>query len=137
MKILGVDFGDTRTGVAISDINGFLASPLALIKKGLAGTAEEVANLAESNKAEKIVVGLPLNMDGSEGQRAERTRIFCEELKKHFKGEIILQDERMTTVSAHNIMIENNTKRRKKKDKVDKIAAVLILQTYLDSKRPT
>ncbi|MDP4153481.1 MAG: Holliday junction resolvase RuvX [Bacillota bacterium] len=134
MRIMGVDFGDARTGIAMSDINGFLASPLVTIyENGLTRTAEEVARLAAEHSVKKIVVGLPKNMDGSSGSRVEKTYLFCEELKKRFTGEIITSDERRTTVYASNILNETNTRGKKRKQSIDQLAAVLILQTYLDS----
>ena len=136
MRILGVDFGDARTGIALSDVNGFLASPLTTVEgRGLQKVAEEVSRLAAENGAEKIVIGFPKNMNGTLGPRAERTRQFGDTLSALYAGEIIYVDERMTTVGAHQIMNETNTRGAKRKATVDKLAAALILQTYLDSHR--
>lgn len=93
------------------------------------------ARIAEKERAEMIVVGLPLNMDGTRGPRAEKTEVFCTMLKELTTLPIETMDERRTTVSAHSIMIENGVKRNKKKDLVDTISAEIILQTFIDKRR--
>lgn len=134
MKILGVDFGDSRTGYAISDALGFGASVITAFKSGnIKNVAEHTAALAGELGAEKIVVGYPKNMNGTIGPRAEKTRRLVEAIKKFTDIPIILWDERLTTVSAHNLMNETNVRGKKRKESVDSISAAYILQGYLDS----
>ena len=97
--------------------------------------ADVAARIAADEKAEMIVIGLPLNMDGTRGPRAEKTEVFREMLKERLELPIETMDERRTTVSAHSIMIENNVKRSKKKALVDTISAEIILQTFIDKRR--
>ena len=134
--ILGVDFGDTRTGFAVSDLSGFLARTLETYEqKDMKRVALRAKELCEINKAEKIVLGLPKNIDGSIGDRGKKSKKLAGMLKKETGLEVILWDERLTTVSAHNLMNETNVRGKKRKESVDKIAAAFILQSYLDSKR--
>ena len=126
-KILGVDYGDKRTGLARSDETGFLASGIGYISPGgMKSTAEEVAKAAKENKCEKIVVGLPKNMDGSEGGRAETVRAFVE---------VFLYDERLSTMQAHRMLSITDIKSKKRKQVIDTLSAQIILQNYLDSQR--
>ena len=135
-KILGVDYGDKRTGLARSDETGFLASGIGYISPGgMKSTAEEVAKAAKENKCGKIVVGLPKNMDGSEGWRAETVRAFVEILKEHTDSEIILYDERLSTMQAHRMLSITDIKSKKRKQVIDTLSAQIILQNYLDSQR--
>ena len=134
IRILGIDYGDSRIGTALSD-------PL-LITAGAHKTLpndgqhmNEILNIIKEYKVEKIVLGLPKNMDGSLGFRSEITMQFKNELEEIFEGEIILWDERLSTVSAIRVLNETNVRGKKRKNNVDKIAAVYILQSYLDSKR--
>ena len=134
--ILGVDFGDTRTGFAVSDLSGFLARTLETYEqKDMKRVVFRAKELCEIHKAEKIVLGLPKNMDGSIGDRGKKSNKLAAMLKKETGLEIILWDERLTTVSAHNLMNETNVRGKKRKESVDKIAAAFILQSYLDSSR--
>ncbi len=136
MKILGVDFGDTRTGYAVSDAIGFGANVLDAYKcKSIKGVAEYTAALAKEQGAEKIVLGYPKNMNGSLGPRAEKTKKLSKMLSELVDIPIILWDERLTTVSAHNLMNETNVRGKKRKESVDSISAAYILQGYLDSIR--
>ncbi len=136
MKILGVDFGDTRTGYAISDAVGFGANVLDAYKcKSIKGVAEYTASLAREQGAEKIILGFPKNMNGSLGPRAEKAKKLKAMIEEIVDTEIILWDERLTTVSAHNLMNETNVRGKKRKDSVDSISAAYILQGYLDSIR--
>lgn len=135
LKILGVDFGDSRTGFAVSDSFGLIALALETFsEKNFDKVAQRAAELASANLAEKIVVGLPRNMDGSLGERGEKCAAFAEKLKSICDCPVELWDERLTTVSAHRLMNETNTRGKKRKNAVDKIAAAYILQSYLDSK---
>ncbi len=134
MKILGIDFGDSRTGFAISDELGFGASTLDNFKShSIIKVADYTAQLAEELGAEKIVLGFPKNMNGTVGERGEKTQRLKEELSKRTDIPVILWDERLTTVSAHNLMNVTNVRGKKRKESVDSISAAFILQSYLDS----
>ena len=134
-RILGVDFGDTRTGLAVSDISRFLASGIGYISPGgIEKTAQKVAEVALEQKASAIVVGLPKNMDGSEGFRAERCREFACLLSQKLNGAvpIAMMDERLTTMSAARYLNETGTRGAKRKGVVDTLSAQIILQNALD-----
>jgi putative Holliday junction resolvase len=132
--VLGVDFGDSRTGFAASDALGFSAHTLETYnEKNMKKVAEHTAELVKKLDAKKIVLGLPKNMNGTIGERGKKTRAFAKLINELIDTEIIFWDERLTTVSAHNLMNQTNTRGQKRKDSVDKIAAAFILQAYLDS----
>ncbi len=134
--ILGVDFGDSRTGYAVSDALGFSASTLETFhEKNMVKVANHTAELAKHLGAERIVLGFPKNMNGTIGDRGKKTKAFEKLLKTLVDCPIILWDERLTTVSAHNLMNETNVRGKKRKNSVDRIAAAFILQGYLDSIR--
>ena len=131
---MSVDFGDTRTGLAISDESRFLASGIGYISPGgIAKTADEVARIAIEQKAVAIVVGHPINMDGSHGPRAERAAEFASLLGERLVGvPIALFDERMTTMAASRYLNETNTRGKKRKGVIDTLSAQIILQNALD-----
>ena len=134
-RILGVDFGDTRTGVAVSDISRFLATGIGYISPGgIEKTADKIAQIAREQKAGAIVVGLPKNMDGSEGFRAERCREFASLLFEKLERQIpiAMMDERLTTMSASRYLNETNTRGSKRKGVIDTLSAQIILQNALD-----
>ena len=133
-RILGVDFGDTRTGLAVSDISRFLASGIGYVSPGgIEKTANKVAEVALEQKASAIVVGLPKNMDGSEGFRAERCREFASLLCDRLPNTpIVMMDERLTTMSASRYLNETNTRGAKRKGVIDTLSAQIILQNALD-----
>ena len=133
-RILSVDFGDTRTGLAISDESRFLASGIGYISPGgIVKTADEVARIATEQKAAAIVVGHPINMDGSQGPRAERAAEFAALLGERLDGvPIALFDERMTTMAAARYLNETNTRGKKRKGVIDTLSAQIILQNALD-----
>ncbi|MBQ6627054.1 MAG: Holliday junction resolvase RuvX [Ruminococcus sp.] len=134
MIIVSVDLGKARTGLAISDKTGFLASPLCMIEeKSEAKRLEKVAKAIKENKAELVVVGLPKNMDGSEGDSAKSAREFAEKLTELTGIKTVMQDERGTTITAHNYLSQRDVKGKKRKHQVDIVAASIILQDYLDS----
>ena len=136
MIILSVDYGRVRTGIAVCDKNEIIASPAAVIKEyNMEILAEKVAGLAALKEAEQIVVGLPRNMDGSEGESAQNVRTFVEMLKAKTTLEIILRDERCTTVTAHEYLNITDTRGKKRKAVVDSVAAVIILEDYLSFRR--
>ena len=133
-KVLGVDFGDRRTGVAISDDARIIAFPRqALDCPLLEQAAAAVARLAEAEGVAEIVVGLPLNMDGSLGPRVARTEQFCTELAKRTAIPLQRWDERLSTKMAESVLIEAGTRRDRRREVVDKLAAQVILQGYLDA----
>lgn len=136
MIIMSVDLGKVRTGLAVCDRSGFLASPVGVItERNSEILAKKIAEKAKELAAEKIILGLPRNMDGSEGESAQNARIFGELLKNETGLEVIMQDERGTTMTAHRYLNETNTRGKKRKAVVDSVAAVIILQDYLDSER--
>ncbi len=131
--ILGIDYGDSRTGFAVSE-NGLIAGTLeTFAEKNMNKVAEHAAELVMKHKIERIVVGFPKNMDGSIGGSGKKAKRLAKMIKELTGVKIILWDERLTTVSAHNLMNETNVRGQKRKDSVDKIAAAFILQSYLDS----
>ena len=135
-KMIGVDYGDVRTGIASSDLLGLMASAVGTIKPGgMRNTAEEVAKIAKEQNAVGIVVGLPKNMDGSEGPRAEVVRAFADLLKAETALPIYFEDERMTTMEANRFLSATETYGKKRKEKVDALSAELILQSWLDRKK--
>ena len=132
MVILSVDYGDVRTGVAVCDKSEFLASPVGVITERRAEKlAEKIASLAAEYKAEEIAMGLPKNMDGSEGFRAEACRAFADLLRQATGLPVTLRDERLTTVSAHHYLNATDTRGKKRKETVDAVSAVIILEDYL------
>lgn len=134
-RILGVDFGDTRTGLAVSDVSRFLASGIGYVSPGgIEKTAQRVAEVAREQKASAVVVGLPKNMDGSEGFRAERCREFAALLYEKLEGsvKIAMIDERLTTMSASRYLNETNTRGAHRKGVIDTLSAQIILQNALD-----
>ncbi len=133
-RILGVDFGDTRTGLAVSDASRFLASGIGYVSPGgIVKTADKVAEVALEQKVSAIVVGLPKNMDGSEGFRADRCREFADLLRERLEDiPIAMMDERMTTMSASRYLNETNTRGQKRKGVIDTLSAQIILQNALD-----
>lgn len=136
MRIMGIDFGDSRIGIAVSDPLGWTAQGLDTIqwKGSMERPAEQIKQLVEQYNVEKIVVGLPKNMNGTVGPSGEKAIEFGELLSKKTGLEVVKWDERLTTVAANRMMHEVGMKTSKKKGSVDRIAAVLILQGYLDSK---
>lgn len=132
MKVMAIDYGDARTGVAISDATGLLAGFTTVVHGYRQEVvAQEIARLAKAHGAERIVLGLPRNMDGTEGPRAELCREFGALLKEETGLEVAMWDERRTTVDAHRILTETGNRGKKRKEKVDAVAATLILEGYL------
>lgn len=135
-KYLAVDYGDVRTGLAECDISGMIASGIATVREGgMRNTAIRVAKEAESRNCKKIIIGLPKNMDGSEGERAEVIRAFAEILSTLTEIAIDFCDERMSTMVAYRYLGETGTFGKKRKDSVDTLSAEIILQSYLDRER--
>lgn len=135
MRCLGLDLGSKTLGMAISDYTGTIASRLDTLyfeNEDYDSLLEPLKKIVNDENIEKIVLGLPKNMDNSIGTRAEITLEFKEKLEKFIGLEVIMIDERLTSVISNNILIEANMSRKKRKKKVDGMAAVLILQSYLD-----
>lgn len=136
MVILAVDYGDARTGLAVCDRMEILASPVGVINEGYEPKViSAVAAQAEKLGAELIVVGLPRNMDGSEGFRADKCKGFAEELGKATGIKTVMYDERLTTVWAHRTLSENNVRGKKRKEVVDAVSAVVILEGFMASRK--
>ena len=136
MIALSVDLGHARTGLAVSDKSGFLASSLCVITEyNDEKLIEKIAAQAAEVKAELLVVGLPRNMDGSEGESAQRAREIAAALSEKTGLPHVMQDERGTTITAHAYLSSGNVYGKKRKQKVDAVAASIILQDYLDSRR--
>lgn len=136
MRILGIDLGDKRIGLALSDPMGWTAQGLDVItSKGSAeADIDIIKEYVEHYEVSKVIIGLPLNMDGSSGPRADKAKVFAEKLEKRLKVTVEMTDERLTTVTAERLLIEADLTRKKRRKVIDKVAAVLILQSYLDSK---
>ena len=145
MRYLGVDYGDTRTGLAVSDLSGMLASGIGQVScGGMRRTAERVAAEAKEKGVGAIVVGYPKNMNGSEGPRCEIVRAFAELLREELGRlfadnvpEIVFYDERLSTAEAHRILNFTDTRGKKRKNVIDTLSAQIILQDYLDTRRKT
>ena len=136
MIIMSVDLGKARTGLALCDKTEFLASPYKVIfEKSPNKLPGAVAEAAKEANAELIVVGLPKNMDGSEGESAQNARAFAEQLHELTKLSVEMQDERGTTVTAHRFLNDTNTRGKKRKNVVDEVAATIILQDFLDKRK--
>ena len=136
MIIAAIDLGKARTGIAVCDKTEFLASPYTVIfEKSPVKLIEKVAQAVKDTKAELVVVGLPKNMDGSEGFRAEECRSAAERIAEASGIKVEMWDERCTTVSAHTVLNMNDTRGKKRKQTVDAVAAVIILEDYLNFRK--
>lgn len=137
MRILALDFGQKNIGVAISDPFGWSAQGLETIRRkqetDIKESIQKIANLVEQYQVQKIVIGFPKNMNNTCGERAEKTLLFKSKLEKSFSIPIILWDERLSSAGAERILLEADVNRKKRKTLIDKMAAVFILQGYLDS----
>jgi len=133
MTVMAIDYGDARTGVAISDPTGFLAGSTTTIHSRNAQVVlEELARLVREHRVEALVMGFPRNMDGTEGPRAQLYRDFAAQVAELTGLTPVLWDERRTTVDAHRILFESGKNAKKRKKTVDAVAASLILEGYLD-----
>lgn len=136
MKVMSIDLGDVRTGVAVSDVTGFLAGrSMTITQRDRDKLLEEILVLIEKEKPGEVVLGLPVNMDGTEGPRAEKSRIFGSRLHEACGLPVKYMDERGSSISANRILSDAGKKRGKQRAQVDAVAAAIILQNYLDSKR--
>ena len=135
MKVMAIDLGDVRTGVALSDVTGFLAGrSVTITQRDHNKLLEELLGIIEAEKTGEIVLGLPINMDGSEGPRAEKSRVFGARLEQASGLPVKYMDERGTSVTANRILSDAGKKRGKQRARVDAVAAAIILQSYLDSR---
>ena len=133
-RIMGIDYGDARTGVAMSDLLCSLVGSTAVVpSRNTEKAIADIVRMAKENEVGQIVVGLPRNMDGTEGARAELCREFADKLRAGTGLEVVMWDERRTTVEAHNILSQHNYHGQKRKNTVDAVAASLILEGYLNS----
>ena len=131
-RIMGVDFGDARTGIAVSDLLCSLVGTTTVIhSRNMEKTIAQISAMVKDSDVGEIVVGLPKNMDGTEGTRAELCREFAQKLEEATGLPIHMWDERRTTVEAHNILSQHNYHGKKRKETVDAVAASLILEGYL------
>ncbi len=134
MRVLGVDFGDKRTGLAVSDPAGFLANGLCTVTAdGKRALAAKIAGIAKERGCGRIVLGCPLNLDGTVGPRAQRAKEFGRLLSEASGLAVVLFDERCTTTEAHEFLDHTGTRGKRRKGVVDTLAAQIILQDYLDS----
>lgn len=134
MRYLGLDLGSRRLGVSISDPNGIIASAYKVIEHNeeYEKLVEDIKKIVSDEKIEKIVLGLPKNMNNTIGPKGELSYKFKEMLEEKIDNEVILVDERLTTKEATDVLIKGNTSRKKRKKVVDSLAATIILQSYLD-----
>lgn len=134
MVVIAVDYGDVRTGISISDVTGTLAGrSITLTEKGKHPLADEICRIFRQENGQALVLGLPLNMDGSEGERADKTRRFGALLEKRLGQPVIYWDERCSSVTAGHILSDAGKKRKKQRAVIDAVAAAIILQSYLDA----
>lgn len=135
MRTMAIDYGDARTGIAVSDLTGFICGDAFTIEDwNPVRVAERIASEVKSRDVGTLVLGLPLNMDGSEGPRAEKSREFKKLLEEITGIEVVMWDERRTSVEAHEILHRVGKKEKKHRKTVDAVAASLILEGFLDSK---
>ena len=136
MRVLGLDFGTERVGVAVSDELGIIAQPIEFIhRRPIACFWERIRALHRDFSCERILVGMPRNMDGSYGQAAEAVKQFVEQLRQEMDVSIQTWDERLSSVQANRVLLQANVSRKKRRGKIDKMAAAVILQSYLDSRQ--
>lgn len=132
-RILGLDIGDKTIGIAVSDLLHFTAQGITTIRRTNEGEDfKKLKAIIDEYDAKKIVVGLPINMNGSIGFQGEKTMELAEKIEKKFNIEVIYEDERLSTVAAEKMLISGDVRREKRKKLIDKVAATYILQTYLD-----
>ncbi|NLK21552.1 MAG: Holliday junction resolvase RuvX [Epulopiscium sp.] len=137
MRVMGMDYGEKTIGIAISDPFGWTAQGVEIIRRkeenNLKSSVERIRDLIKEYNVEKIILGFPKNMNNTLGPRAEKTLEFMKKLEKEFSLPIVLWDERLSTKAAENILLEADLSRNKRKKVIDKMAAVYILQGFLDS----
>lgn len=135
IRYMGLDIGDKTIGVAISDLLGLTAQGITTVRReSWKKDFQALKDIIEQYNVEKVIAGLPKNMNNTIGPQGEKTIAFVEKFKKEFELEVIFQDERMTSMSAERMLISADVKRSKRKEVIDKVAAVYILQAFLDKK---
>ncbi len=133
MKYMSIDLGDVKTGIAMSDIMGIIANGYETYRRvDMDKDIQYFCNLIKQFGVECVVMGLPINMDGTSGERVEKSKAFGSLLEEKSGIKVVYQDERLTTVTGERMLIEAGVRREKRKQVIDKIAATIILQTYLD-----
>jgi len=134
VRKLGIDYGAKRTGLAISDVMGIIASPLeTFVSQGMSQDIEHIANIVNSKQVDTVVIGMPYNMDGTKSKHAKSTEFFGKTLGKVAGVPVIFRDERLTTVEAYEKLNSAKVKKKKQKTVVDQVSAQIILQEYIDS----
>ena len=134
MRLMGLDIGDATIGIAVSDLLGLTAQGITTVRRhGIEKDLIAMAELVKEYEVEAFVAGMPFNMNGSRGPSVDKIEALCEIFKEEFGLPVFFQDERLSTVSAHRMLIQGDVNRKKRKQVVDKVAAVFILQTYLDN----
>lgn len=134
-RIMGIDYGDKRIGIALTDLMQVIASPFEVYKTVNSNAdIEHLQKIIEEQEVETVVIGLPLNMDGSEGERARKTRLFGSNIADKSNVNIVFQDERLTSFEADNILSDAKVRTDKRKDLIDKLSACLILESYLNER---
>lgn len=138
MRYLGLDLGSKTLGLALSDSTGQIATPYeVIIYKTYEELLNKIKNIIEEHEIKEVIIGYPLNMNGSESKRSIETKNFKALLEKELKLKVHLQDERLSTMEAEKMLIKNDTARKKRKQIIDKLAASIILQTFLDKRSRT
>ena len=133
MRKMGLDLGDARIGIALTDPMGIIAGPLeTYVRKKTDEDYDYIVELIRRYECDLVVIGLPVNMDGTEGPRCEFTRNFADRLRERIDVKIVFQDERLTTVTAERMLLEANMRRDKRKQVIDKVAASIILSTWMN-----
>ena len=133
MRKICLDYGDVRIGIAMSDMLGIIASGLeTYTRKDEQSDIEHIVKLIKDNNVDTVVIGLPINMDGTSGNRVEVTKAFGAKLAENTTAKVVYLDERLSSVSAEKLLIEADVRRDKRKQVIDKLAATIILQNYLD-----
>ncbi len=134
-RVLGLDPGERRIGIAVSDVTGTIASPVEFIDREARNEEERIVDLCKEWEIVQIVVGLPLSLDGSEGPAAKKSRGFARSVEEWTELPVVLHDERFTTVTAEQALLEGGVKRRSRTTKRDQVAAAVMLQGYLDRRK--
>lgn len=133
MRALGLDVGDKRIGIAVSDLLGITAQGLPTLERiEEESDIQTLVNIIKEKEVDKVIVGLPRNMNGTYGPQSEKVKAFISLLKDRVEAEFVFWDERLTTVAAQRTLLQGDVSRKKRKKVVDKLAAVMILQSYLD-----
>lgn len=134
-RVLGIDYGDARIGLALSDLMQIIASPYEVLQnKSVDDSIEQICKIILEKEVDTIVVGLPLNMDNTEGERAKITREFAEKLNQKSGKKIIFEDERLSSFEAEDMLVEARVSRLDRKKIIDKLSACIILESYLNRK---